>query len=645
MTLKEAVLAAGISDAHIVDDAYDQVPGAGLGDGPINTFLSSLGDQQFSELCTLLGLAEDEAVITEHLRTADGAAKLYAHRSAFGAVGDTLFEDFVQATEPEKNRLRPLITFLSELGVNCHTFGRNYDIDAEPAPQLLFVDLKLNERDIILDEPIRVVQKMKMKYPHASPMVLLMSAQTQALKAHRTIFRDRCELFSSQFEDLSKRTVASPQSLQRYVAHHIEAYPRVLQLRRHVEAWSRAMRGAQSKLESTLRRLDLPDYFVLHNTAKAEDVEFGGYVVDLLLGHIGNEVETSQDVGQFAAELNKWELKELTRSRFNVEPLVGDIFSANVVHPHARLEAERERGFSPSDGYLNLGDIFFQRSEINENAIKMALVILTAACDLVRPTLIAERKASIFLCEGVVKALAPSTDLVGEEGLDPVILRFPHEDGRQYVIDWRKKRPHTWDYKQLERMRNPETFEWVHVGRLRQLYALQLQRTVFADIGRVGTLRRPAPYLPHGVEVLVPRAGKWTLLLNYGNDPTAGAISDDKGAQRKTFILSDVLVREVFERVFDWLAANDEEHAASILRELYGCDEAVDSLMFHVASTKDKRALVYPLEQAALPAELKARLEKSVLFAVQRSEDDGVCAGKPFDQHSPAVLAFRFVKI
>jgi hypothetical protein len=316
MTLAEAVAAAGIQHAHIVDDAFDSLPGAGLPGREVSTFINDIGDEAFAQVSKILGVVEEENAVAAALAQPEGAAALFQHIGKFGKPGEVLFQDFTMATQPEKDRLEALIRFLRELGITCHTFGRDYSIEKEPEPQFLFVDLKLNEQRIVIAEPIGVVMKMKERYRSANALVFLMSTQEQALRAHRVEFRDRCELFSSQFEDLPKRMIATTPALRRFIAHHVDAYPRVVQMRKHIEAWSKAMDDAKRQLMSTFRKLDLPDYFVLHHTASADEVEFGGYLIDAMLGYIGNEIERSPGVADFAAAVNKLDLKNLKRSRF-----------------------------------------------------------------------------------------------------------------------------------------------------------------------------------------------------------------------------------------------------------------------------------------------------------------------------------------
>jgi hypothetical protein len=331
------------------------------------------------------------------------------------------------------------------------------------------------------------------------------------------------------------------------------------------------------------------------------------------------------------------------------------VVAANIVYSDERLKAEHARGYGPSHGYLSLGDIFFKRSEIEAKKLQTAWVVLTPACDLARPAAIETREGSIILCEGSVKALTPTTDLVGKEKLDQVIIQ--HSDGTPYAIDWRKKKVRIWDFEQYRELKaDSAKFPWVHAGRMRPVYALQLQRVVFGDLERVGTMRRPVPYAPCGVEVLIPQADKWFVLpmqYDYVHDPSAGAISDDPNMQRKTFILSDVLLRETFETLSDWVAKNGGEPAAPILKTLSECDEALDRLMFHIVSTKEKKLApgavldtnIYPLENAGLPEGVKAQLAKSVVFATyNRPQDEAFGSGKLRTVGAYAVLVFRFLK-
>ena len=70
-------------------------------------------------------------------------ATRYTNGGPYGKPVEQLF--LLNAVGPEKNLLTPLIEALEELSTRAHRFGRKYSLNGEPKPQMLFVDLKLNE--------------------------------------------------------------------------------------------------------------------------------------------------------------------------------------------------------------------------------------------------------------------------------------------------------------------------------------------------------------------------------------------------------------------------------------------------------------------------------------------------------------------
>lgn len=643
MSLRDIAAAAGVKHAHIVDDAFDTIPGAGLADGAISTFLSSIDETQFNRMLEILGIPDgNEDLATARLRTADGAATLFGSKVEFGEFANLLFESFLAATQPEQDRLKPLLDYLAAEGIGISKFGRAYDAGAEPAPELLFVDLKLNENAIVLEEPIRVVQKAREMYPGTHPMVFLISAQDQTLDARRVEFRDRCTLFASQFECLSKGAIRDKRMLEQFLEHHIEAFPHVTRLGKHAKAWESAIESAKTTFLAGMRRMDIPDYFTLHNSAKADDVTLGTYVSELLLGYVANEIEGSSAVAEFAKDLDGWTLESVTRSRFSIEPTVAEIFSANVIFPPARLAADVSRGLGPPNGYLTFGDIYVPRSEAIGGKPKLAIAIITPDCDLVRPASLQSRKASVLLCEGVVEPFKPTTTLLGQSlGLDKVLLKIP-ADGPTYAIDWYKKRLSTWSYDKIDEMVKGSNSAWIQVGRLRVAYALQLQQAVLSDLGRVGTARTPVLYVPHGLMVCVPKGGKWIALTNsYSNDPSAGAVAIDRSIHKRHFVVSDMAIRHIMQELRKWLSKNAGEPAAALLTSLQMSDEAVRALMFPTIDVEGLSKASAPM----FPLHSVAGLETSVVFAIQRDEDQLLNANREWNQTMGAVLLLRFVRL
>lgn len=640
MSLDELVRSVGIIDAHIVDDAFDSVPGSGLQPAAVQTFLDSLDEAHFNLVAVDLGDPEaNEEWIIAQLGTVEGAQRLFAVREKYGPAVNLLFEEFLQATEPERARLKPLIECLNKLGIRCHTFGRHYDADTQAAPQLLFVDLKLNERQVQIEQPIRVVKQLLTKHPNSTPFIFLISTLTDALNSRRIEFRDKCQLFATQFETLPKQVCANEEELRWFLDDHARAYPMLRNLQSHIEGWGSALDRAKQQLQSALRCLDIADYFVLHqNTVAAEQVPLGTYMTDLLLEYVGHQVESAGEISTFAKSLDAWDIHNLTRSRFNVQPIVGDIFSANVLHAPMRLRSEAERGRGPEHGFLQLGDVFFLSTEIAKNQIGSAVVVLSPACDLVRPSDLEKRKASVFLCEGEVEKLKSAAPRPGVDGLDPVILRYPAEGGVQYVIRWNKKRPRTWSYEEFQSLAEPSTSWWTLVGRLRPLYALQLQHALTADLSRIGVQRPPAQYMPFGVELLVAAQGRWKTLLQLQNDPSAGAICEDKGRGRITIILSDSALRDARAALLRWATQNAGEAHAKDIEQFFRSDDSVRALMSFTVALDDAAKSThtyFPPGQSPLVAFFKQNQGSKATFN----------GGRPLAADENSRVVFRFVTV
>lgn len=659
MSIQQLIQEAGIVHAHVIDDAFDTVPGAELSPENVNVFLNSLSEEQFDNLAVIFGNPEaKEDEIIALLTTHEGTISLYNHRAQFGEAGGLVFEEFTSGLEPEKKRVGSLINALEGLGIICHTFGRDYEFNNHPEPQMLFVDLKLNERQIVIDEPINIVKVFRRHYPKAHPLVFLMSTATVALDANQEIFRDKCELLSTQFEILSKDMFTSLYDLELFLKHHVSVYSRLCKLQDNISAWGDALDTAKQKLLQVMRCLDLADYFVLHqNTVVLEQVPLGTYVTDLLLEYVAHEIEASNGVWAFAKDLDDWKVSELTRSRFNLKPIVGDIFSGNVLHAGSRIAAELERGRGPADGYFNLGDVFFNKKEDEKGSPKSALVVLSPACDLVRPSVLLERRGSILLCEGDVEELKPNSVLKDIDGLNPIVLRYPENSEKRYIISWQKKRPHIWRPEEILSFKDTTKAEWIHVGRIRPLYALQLQHIITSDLSRVGVQRPPELYVPYGLEVLVLNDDKWKVIVkNFGNDPTSAAISNNKGIHKMTFIVSDVVVRDTFSRLRKWVSTNTAKPSANLVQQIIDCKGVDSAIMYYVHQVlNDKRLLkqahelirddIYPL-RGRLPEGTGEEIYDSVIFALQGRESDNIYAGgKKREEGAKGVIVFRFMKI
>lgn len=164
-------------------------------------------------------------------------------------------------------------------------------------------------------------------------------------------------------------------------------------------------------------------------------------------------------------------------------------------------------------------------------------------------------------------------------------------------------------------------------------------------------------YVPRGIEVLVLDGDKWKILLSDRTvDPSAAAYSYSKGAQRMTFILSDVVVRETFIKLRSWVKSKLDAGAqvADMLQKLVECEGIDVPLMYYVHTLEDERKQkkvptsgdrIFPLN-GRVAEEVPKGISTSVLFALQGRDADNVYGGgKKQVAGEDGVLVFRFMKI
>ena len=482
MTLQKILEEVGVKHAHIVDDAYDEAPGVPSDAGVLQTFVDSLNQDQLVRLYELLQLDQGAGdVLVATLGDSETLAKVFAARGEFGSQADVLFSEFLAEREAKQKQLAPLVEFLTSNGVKCHQFGASYPVENSEVPQLVFIDLRLREQGPVqVDDAVEAYKKLQRTHKLCQPFVFLMSTQGNNLSERRDEFRERAELFASQFEAMGKAVFDDTQELGAVLAQYLRVLPRLHQLHAHIDGLGNALQAAALNVQKSVRALDLADYFVLHqNTASIEKVGLGTYISDLLLDYVVHEVEGAKAVWDFAKDLDEWKLEDLPRSRFALTTAAAKIYTGNLLHSEVRLEGELERGLGPVDGYFYLGDIFFSAKELNEAKPALALAIATPACDLVRPEEL--RKRTIFLCEGKVKTITAASVPAADDGIAAVVMAHPRDSSKRLLIKWNKKRLHTWHEKEMLDFAKPEECHWVRVGRLRPLYAIQLQHAITAD--------------------------------------------------------------------------------------------------------------------------------------------------------------------
>ncbi|KPW44800.1 hypothetical protein ALO95_01730 [Pseudomonas syringae pv. antirrhini] len=584
MSLMELFASVGVKNAHFIDDAFDLAPTKGLAQEDVQHFIDRIDLPALERIGELTGIADiTDADAIEALQVLEHTHSIFNSRAEFGEAGEVLFSDFFTDRSGKKSDLEILIDFLKKSGVESERFGVDSYHDCKSEPQLVFIDLRLRENGdpITTADAVEVYKKTREMYPTCKPFVFLMSTLTTPLRNFRESFFLEAQIFASQFEAISKQNFRDEDEMQAVFTNYIRFLPELHRLHDRIGFIEGAIRKAAVNVGNTLRSLDLPDYFVLHhNTAAIEKVGLGTYISDLLLEYLVNEVESSPELWNLAAELDGWKLQKLPRSRFGLTYAAGKIYSGNILHSNFRLESEAARGLGPKDGYFYLGDVFFLKDEYASGSPKKAYVIATPACDLVRPEKLKER--TIFVCEGRVKKVTLATTPTGDGGIPTTIISSPNDTLKQFSIDWNKKRLHTWHVEEMSAFEKDES-DYVRVGRLRPLYAIQLQHAITADLSRIGVQRAPNMLQPMGIGVCVSNGVKWVAVDNDDvNEPCAAAVADTEDGKQALYIISDATVRRIRKKIKAWLDRNSTFPSAVTLRKIVESEAFEEKLMYMI---------------------------------------------------------------
>lgn len=656
MSLKEFFTAGGIACAHIVDDAFDDVPAMALREDEVQGLLDVLADADLDAIGGVLAITEsNEDKVRAALQDLEAYQALYRRREELPGTCATLFASFLTAQQSKLGQIEPLIALLEGEGVKCHKFGAAYEVKDSPVPQLFFVDLRLQENTAIVghEDAVKVYQKLTAVHSGCKPFVFLMSSLSTPLAARREDFRRAADLFQSEFEDIDKKIFEDPTELTRVLARYAKVMPQLAQLRGNMEAVQNAVSTATTNVMRELRALDLADYFVLyHNTTSVEKVSLGTYVVELLLEFLAHEVEGTQQVWDLSKALGELDIKTLPRSRFGLSFAAAKIYSASMLHASKRLLAEEALGTGPAQGYFYLGDIFFEAKELNEAVPTRALAVITPACDLVRPEDLEGR--SVLLCEGEVKAVNPGAIPSGTDFLPSVVMQHPKDDKKQLLIDWVKKKIHVWGDEERAKFADPEKCHYVRVSRLRPLYAIQLQHAVTADLSRIGTQRPPSLLLPHGLRCLISDGTKWIDLDSEdAAHPTVAALSDGERKRKKytLFVMADPVIQRVLRKLKAWLAANPEAQSHAALTKVLSSQEIEQTLMYFDQKVPEKAPNAGQFDASAYPLFGKSEFpgDEGKLVAIVRPRIATPYADLAGDQQMKpqqvARIVFRFMEV
>ena len=260
------------------------------------------------------------------------------------------------------------------------------------------------------------------------------------------------------------------------LANHYEDAKRVAGF---VHAWDSGLDQARRKFIGILRRLDLSDLAQVRALLlDFEGQNLGEYLLDVADRVLQHEIEDDDTTIVAALELNKIDLE-----KYPAPHLVGSPDLQELVHRMVFLHPDRLQ-LSEDNGkvHLQFGDVLRWKTEDGRQYSDDVSLVVSPACDLVRDG----GTERVMLLSGKLEELQPKNWSYKAGPVRTAIVILPDE-GRMW-IRWNLKNVQTCNWDELGRFFGEED-KVRRIGRLREIYAIEIQQMLLSDLGRIG---RPA---------------------------------------------------------------------------------------------------------------------------------------------------------
>ena len=496
--LNELLETRGIRKAVVIDDVFDSVPRPEeLNDGNWSIFFDDLGEDG-NEFLNTLHAGYEETSAAELRASPEFVAIVWHNREMLPqAACGPLFRDYEQTKDTERGFLEALVASLEALGLACTKMGRDFDAEAREA-ELIFIDLFLefHQSEDDMERAIQRVGELVEGRFENPPLVVLMS-RSPRLQDKRNEFRDKAGVLGSTFRVVSKADLAKDGTLATLLfrlANHYEDAKRVAGF---VHAWDNGLDQARRNFISILRRLDLSDLAQVRALLlNFEGQNLGEYLLDVADRVLQHEIEDDDKTITAALELNKIDLE-----KYPAPHLVGSLDLQELVHRMVFLHPDRLQ-LSEGDGnvLLQFGDVLRWKTEDGSQYSNDVSLVVSPACDLLRDG----GTEHVMLLSGKLEELQPRNWSYQKGPVRTAIVILP-EEGRKW-IRWNLKNVQSLDLNELGRILGEEE-KAGRIGRLREIYALEIQQKLLADLGRVGRpANLPVPF-PVSVSLFYVDAG------------------------------------------------------------------------------------------------------------------------------------------
>ena len=475
--LPEILAKRGIRTAVVIDDMFDAVPQPDdLNEEDWSVFFDDIGEEG-RQLLTELYPGYDNVHSDELKISQQFVSLVWENRQRLPAF-NVLFGDYDITKASELQMLNTLVKELQNLGLNCTKLGREPDEEARNA-DLIMVDLFLGYQQSGEDIN-RAVRRVKafIKDRVEKPPLIVLFSRSPRLKDMRDDFRDDAGLLGSMFRVATKAELADSRQLHRLLSRLALHYEDAKRVARFVHAWNIGLDRARENFVKVLRRLDLPDLAQIR--ALLLDFEgqlLGEYLLDVADRVLQHEIESDNNTIGAALELNKIDLEHYPAPHLTGSPDLQDL-----AHRMVFLHSDRHR-LSDENGkvHLQFGDLLRWMGKDGVAFCDDVSLVVTPACDLMRNGV-----EHVLLLSGKLESLEPKNWSYKAQPLRTPIMILPNEERKW--IKWILKDVKTLELNELDKWLN-KTKRLIRIGRLREVYAIEIQQRMLAHLGRIG---RPA---------------------------------------------------------------------------------------------------------------------------------------------------------
>lgn len=552
MNVSGEVSIVSAQSALIVDDAFDIVPLAAdlkMDGDAWSIFIADIGeDIEHIEAA----FPSYKGTNANDLRDSDEFVKvLYGLKEKLRPqLWETLFEAYERDTASDRVFLENLCNRLTATGLNVKKSGRNIPDDACEC-QIIFADLFLGaaQQDFDVTSSIDRIKKLIAGRESRPPAVVLMS-RSPLLKDKKEKFRDETKLIGALFRVYRKQDLLEGATvetvIERLATHHADA----VRVAAFLAALEVGLTSAVLEFMKVIRRLDLSDYCKIREVLlEAEGQPLGSYMLDVFDRVLQHEIEGDSSTIRAAQELSTINFSNYPAPYIAGSPDLQDLVARSVWQNPERLKLAANTSGMP----VSFGDVLVHQSWLDLSLKDRGtegqpdvFVVLTPACDLARKS----GKRRVLLVGGKLNPVDSKNWKYKTKGAHTPIVQLTGQS--RMSVEWDLDEQLMLTHEELDSL-VAEKGSYAVRCRLRENYALELQQSMLANMGRIGLLSKMPFTFPIEVSMFTIDADEVVKALDLPITAADGGVCitgrDENGEDLTRLILTEASIDEILSAI------------------------------------------------------------------------------------------------